>query len=178
MKNSSLILICCTYITVAFTACETPQSKAKHDADLDSFSRAKYGRSLNDQVKHMTDSTIASGFMDTSGLYKSPIKIVKATLFKKEYSNYRDIEITFKNTTSKKISGVKFSWYGLTAFNEPADMGGVVDGIGGGFTDTEIQAHEKKTLTWGISSRDGKKVKLAWAYEVAFADGTSWKLKK
>ena len=87
---------------------------------------------------------------------------MSARLIKKEYSNYKDISITFKNVSNKKIEGIRFRWYGINAFNEPADMGsyGYSEGFGSGFTDNPISPGKSNTSEWGISSKDGKKIIL------------------
>jgi hypothetical protein len=49
------------------------------------------------------------------------------------------------------------------------------EGFGSGFTDIPIGPGKTTSSEWDISSRDGKKVILVWAYEVAFSDGSIWK---
>jgi len=165
---------------IILTSCqEVPQqSEAEHQAELDSFSRAKYGESEAEHVKKMTDSVIASALIDTVGLYKAPVKIIRARMVKQDYSNYRNVYLSYKNVSGKTIQGIKFMWYGTNAFNEPADLGNVVaKGFGSGFTDDELKAGRSSNGTWNILSSDGKKIKLAWPTEVSFTDGTTWKIK-
>ena len=153
------------------------KSEVQKKAELDSFALKTYGRNVEDQAKHMTDSIMQKALFDTVGLYKSPVKVIYARLVKKEYSNYKDIELQYKNVSKKTIEGIKFTWYGLNVFGDPADMGnGIVKGFGGGFSDEHLSANHKTTSQWGILSNDGKKVVLAWPIEVVFADGTKWKL--
>lgn len=111
---------------------------------------------------------------DTAGLHLSPVKILSAKFVSKEYSNYKDIRLTYKNVSGKKISAIRFKWYGENAFNEPADMSGLVKGWGGGFSDDVLRPGATDYGTWNILSRDGKKVLIAYPYEVAFEDGTKW----
>lgn len=133
--------------------------------------------------QHMVDSMV-NGVMkdaylkDTAGTENAPIKIISARPATKEYSSYKDITLTYKNVSAKTISAIKFKWYGLNAFGEPADMGAVTDGIGAGFTDKLLKAGKLTSSTFDISSRDLKKVVKAWPYEVAFEDGTKWKSTK
>ncbi|MEY2829380.1 MAG: hypothetical protein RIQ33_1238 [Bacteroidota bacterium] len=114
---------------------------------------------------------------DTVGLYLAPIKVLTANFVTKEYSNYKDITLSYKNVSSKKISAIRFKWYGINAFNEPADMGGLIEGWGGGFSDDPLRAGVTDYATWNILSRDGKKILIAYPYEVAYDDGTKWELK-
>lgn len=163
-----------------FISCKTQPQKteAQKQAELDSFSRKTYGRSFDDQVKHQTDSVMKSALIDTVGLYKSPVKVISARLVKKEYSEYKDIELEYKNISKKPIDGIKFTWYGENVFGDPADMGGAITkGFGGGFTDERLGSNKKTTSQWNILSGDGKKVVLAWPTEVVFSDGTKWTLK-
>lgn len=113
---------------------------------------------------------------DTGGLYLAPVKVLSAKFVTKEYSNYKDISLTYKNVSGKRISAIKFKWYGINAFNEPADMGGLSEGWGSGFSDDGLRAGATDYGTWSILSKDGKKVMIAYPYEVAFENGTKWEL--
>lgn len=113
---------------------------------------------------------------DTGGLYLAPVKVLSAKFVEEEYSNYKNVRLSFKNTSNKKISAIRFKWYGENAFNEPADMTGIVDGWGGGFTDDGLRAGATDYATWNVYSKDGKKILIAYPYEVAFDDGTKWEL--
>jgi hypothetical protein len=113
---------------------------------------------------------------DTGGLYLAPIKVLSAKFITKEYSRYKDISLRFKNVSNKVVTAVRFKWYGENAFNEPADMGGLQEGWGGGFTDYALRPGATDYREWSILSRDGKKVLIAYPYEVVFKDGTKWKL--
>jgi len=113
---------------------------------------------------------------DTAGLYLAPVKVLSAKFVSKEYSNYKDIALSYKNVSDKKISAIRFRWYGENAFNEPADMDGLREGWGAGFTDDGLRPGATDYGTWGILSKDGKKVLIAYPYEVAFEDGTKWEL--
>ena len=113
---------------------------------------------------------------DIGGLYKAPVVVTSAKFVTKEYSNYKDVSLSFKNVSDKKISAIRFKWYGENSFNEAADMGGLRNGWGGGFTDDAIRVGAKDYATWSVLSRDGKKILIAYPYEVAFEDGTKWEL--
>lgn len=178
MKKIVPILFICTIIA-SCNGTNILETKEEKEARLDSFSRATYGMSADEKVKEMVNSTLDKSMLDTIGLSKSPVKILKYSLVKREYSNYRDIRLTYKNISNKKISAIKFRWKGINAFGDPADMGGsYVEGYGGGFSDTPLGVGRTETSEWGILSEDAKKVLLAWATEVAFSDGTKWELKK
>lgn len=115
---------------------------------------------------------------DTGGLYLSPIKVLSAKFVSREYSSYKDVSLRFKNVSSKRVSAIKFKWFGQNAFNEPADAGSpILKGWGSGFTDTELGIGTTTYGTWEILSNDGKKILIAYPYEVAFTDGTKWELK-
>jgi hypothetical protein len=114
---------------------------------------------------------------DTVGLYLAPVKVLSAKFISKEYSNYKDIALRYKNVSDKTITAIRFRWYGKNAFDEPADMGGY-NGWGGGYSDDILRPGSTDYSEWSILSRDGKKVVIAFAYEVVFEDGTKWVLKK
>ncbi len=84
--------------------------------------------------------------------------------------------MSYKNVSGKKISAIRFKWYGENSFDEPADMGGLKEGWGSGFADDGLRVGATDYGTWSILSRDGKKILIAYPYEVAFADGTKWDL--
>ncbi|HUC79780.1 MAG TPA: hypothetical protein VMR70_02655 [Flavisolibacter sp.] len=115
---------------------------------------------------------------DTGGLYLAPVKVLSAKFVTKEYSNYKDISLRYKNVSNKVITAIRFKWYGENAFNEPADMGALREGWGGGFTDDALRPGATDYGVWSILSRDGKKVLIAYPYEVFFKDGTKWELKQ
>jgi hypothetical protein len=86
--------------------------------------------------------------------------------------------LRFKNVSGKTVTGIRFKWYGENAFNEPADMGGLQEGWGSGFTHNPLRPGGTDYGQWSILSRDGKKVLIAYPYEVVFKDGTKWELKE
>jgi hypothetical protein len=108
--------------------------------------------------------------MDSTGQSNSPIKVLKYRLIShNEYSNYKDIELTFKNISDKKIVGIKFHWYCKNVFGEVAD-----NGDSGGFTDKSISPNKTMTLQWEMLSKDAKKIKNVKVIEVVFEDETKW----
>lgn len=164
------------YILISFFAIVTGcnQNKITQAADIESDTAAMF-------VKTSTADIVSSinevGKEDTAGLYLAPVKVISSRLIKKEYSNYKDIGLTYKNVSEKQIAGIRFKWYGKNTFNEPADMGGIIEGFGSGFTETKLRPGKTTNSQWDIFSKDGKTITLAYAYEVAFEDGTLWKLK-
>ena len=56
-------------------------------------------------------------------------------------------------------------------------MGGY-NGWGGGFTDDKLRPGATEYSKWDILSGDGKKILIAYPYEVVFEDGTKWLLEK
>ena len=114
---------------------------------------------------------------DTVGIDQSGLEIVSAEFVKtSEYSNYKSVKISYKNVTDKDIKAIRFKWYGLNAFDEPADCGNSSnEGFGSGYMDDGLKAGKTTSGTWSISSRDGDRIIKAWPYEVVFKDGTKWK---
>jgi hypothetical protein len=136
---------------------------------LDSIDRAE-------KVDSMVKKTLANVYWDTVGVSQAPVKVTNVRLVKREYSNYRDIELTYKNVCAKKIDAIKFAWYGETAFGDPADMGNSLnEGFGGGYTDRSLSPGKVSSGQWSILSGNAKKNLKAWPTEIAFNDGTKWK---
>jgi hypothetical protein len=106
----------------------------------------------------------------------TPVKVISAKPIEKEHSNYKDIHLVWENVSKKTISAIRFKWAGTNAFGEPAEVGVMSQGVGGGFSDDKLKPGKSQDGTWNILSRDLKKVTKAWAYEVVFEDGTKWKV--
>jgi len=134
-------------------------------------------------AEEKTDSLIKNyaknQMLDTTGMHLNPVKVLSYKFVKEEYSNYKNIKLVYKNISKKTIQAIRFEWYGENSFNEPADMGGLLNnGTGGGFTDDILKPNKTESGIWNIYSKDGKKILAARAYEVAFTDGTKWELHK
>jgi hypothetical protein len=110
MKTKKILYSILLY-SLLFNACKNKEKKLED-----------YPIETQLEAKRMTDSimkeVVNSALFDTVGLWGSPVKVLSARLVKKEYSNYRDISISFKNISQKRIEGIKFKWYGLDAFGE------------------------------------------------------------
>lgn len=146
----------------------------------------QYSPEIEAKAKAMVDSTINAikinviekEAKDSTGMKNSPVQVLNSQLVDREYSNYRDIELKYKNVSDKTITAIRFEWYGKNAFGEPAEMGSTYSkGRGAGFTDEKIKPGNVRYGTWDIFSNDAKTITIARAYEVVFSDGTKWKLK-
>lgn len=154
--------------------CNPTERRANEYDSIALAARAEY----MERADSIQKSAYKFAFKDTIGVYAAPVQVLSAKLVKREYSNYRDIALSFKNVSGKTVSAIRFKWYGLNAFGDPADMGrSYIEGYGGGFTDDLIRPGRKDYGTWEILSKDAKTIVAAWPIEVAFNDGTSWKLK-
>ncbi len=166
-------------VGLLLTACEKQQtqntsSTKTSDAEIDAMAEK-----MVDSVAAAIDSQVRNEDMaDTAKLKSSPVRVLKFNLVKREYSNYRDIELKYKNVSDKTIEGIRFEWFGTNAFGEPADMGGTfIEGRGGGFTDETLKPGKTTYSRWEIFSNDAKKIITARPYEVVFSDGSKWTLK-
>lgn len=130
------------------------------------------------QLQNRVDSAIKRGLrdimIDTIGVGNAPIKILSAIVVKQEYSSYRNVRLTFKNVSEKRIEAARFKWYAETAFGEPADIGILAKGFGAGEMDQPLASGKSRTLTWMSNSSDAKNIKMAWPCEIIFADGSKW----
>lgn len=176
----TLLLRITASLLLAITSCEQakPKSELQKKMELDSFTRAKYGESADEHVKKMVNADMKKALLDTAGLYSAPVKVLSARIVRQEYSTFRNVYLKYRNVSKKTISAIKFNWYGVNAFNEPADLGNsFAAGFGAGFTDDILKPGRSEGSTWDVLSRDAKKIELAWPTEVSFADGSSWKLR-
>lgn len=163
--------VCIIYTLMMIAAFSCNQTDAP---EKETFTKAE-----EDSIKSAAIKRVIRGLSDTAGLYLSPVKIIKTSLVAGEYSSRKNIRLVYKNVSHKRIAGIKFKWYGEDAFGEPADMGGPsgFGGIGGGIDDSGLNPGKTKTSTFPILSESGKKIVLAWSYEIAFDDGSKWSLK-
>lgn len=172
MKNGAislfLILLLCNFL---FSCQQRNSAKIKTQSDSILYNH------IYDSLHAVVESSITHKLaFDTAGLFNAPIKIITATPYKEDYSNFKSVHLEFKNISTKTIEGIRFRWYGVNAFGEDADMGGVQPGIGGGFTDNQLKPGKSAVGNWNVLSRDLKKLVIAYPTEVAFSDGTKWKL--
>lgn len=123
------------------------------------------------------NQSIKERYLDTLGTGNCPVKVIASSLVLEKYTNYKNIKLNYKNVSKKSIQAIRFEWYGENSFNEPAEMGNSLEGTGGGFTDETLNPSKTTSGIWQIYSKDAKKIISARAYEVAFKDGTFWKLR-
>lgn len=166
------------FISLFLFSCNNGPANPLKDTDsLNGMTVRELKEKYIDSMKQdISKSTLTS---DTIGMSTAPVRVIKSSIVKKEYSSFRDIRLVYKNFSNKKVSAIRFQWYGVNSFGEPADMGysGFLSGHGGGFTDDPLGPGKTDDGEWSITSRDAKKVVAAWVTEVAFADGTTWKNK-
>lgn len=159
-----ILLIC-----ILFLSCTNPKQKSKI------YSEIKNHKALDNktqkEVKIFKDST------ENKSKESFCVKIVKATLHKNQYSNHKDIQITFKNSGKKKIKAIKFEWFCLNRFNKPAN--GKYFYGGGVFKENYtnlIRPGETKTEYWENFSTDADNITKIRVYYIAYTDGTKWEL--
>jgi hypothetical protein len=177
-----LLLLSFSYILI-ISCNNLSKNKDNLSTEVDTSVAGFDNMSVESQYEKLKDSILKNQFrkraFDTTGISKSPVIVLNSKFVEKEYSNYKDIQLTYKNVSNKKIQAIRFEWFGENSFGEAADMGSsLLLGEGGGFTDEILSPGRKSTGTWEIFSKDGKKIITARAYEVAFTDGTIWKLRK
>lgn len=200
MKKTIVLFI----LTAIMFACGTPKSNAVKNAETDAavakeaailfsvFSEneakkelvKKYGVEATERyfktlksISETVDKEIANMTWDTVGVNTGPLKVIsaKAVNNSNEYITDKNIKVSYKNVSNKKIVGIRIKWYVTNAFGEPVkDMGGNYDGFGVGLDDSPLGAGKTAFGTWDSGSSFTKNVK-AWAIEVAFEDGTKWK---
>lgn len=155
MKNLVFLLV----ILSLFFGCEKKLSNSE---------KANIDREVHENIRNIFKEVA----LDTTGIANSPVKVLTAKFVKREYSNYRDVRLTYKNVSNKTIEAIRFEWYGENAFGELADKE-----RGQGFTEEKLKPNKTSSGVWKALSKDGKNIILAKAYEVVFSDGTKWKLK-
>ena len=167
MKPLSLLII-----TILFFNC-TKQKHASHNY-------------TKNKEQHLTDNN--NILKDSSHFYKKDsakenkiethdIKIIRATIRESSYSDHKDIEIVFKNTSKKTIKAIKFEWSCVNSFDEPAN-GKYFYGEGNYKEKSTILLKPGQTQTeyWEDFSTDADKVTKIKATYIVYTDGTKWQL--
>lgn len=127
------------------------------------------------KVKH---EMMKDKYLDKDFSIYSPVRIVSIRLFKNEYSNFKNIRLTFKNTSEKNIQAIKFQWYTENALNEPSNLRSFYQrGESGGLYMDVLKPDKTSTIIFEEFSSDAKRVVSVRAYEVFFSDGTKWQIK-
>jgi hypothetical protein len=173
MKQIQLIAIGLISL-IAFESCGGSKKKLKTKEEI----AQDYLDSLDLEIEaaERLEEYMTNLNWDTLGIESSGLIITDARFVRKEYSRYKDIQIKYKNVSGKKIKAIKFKWYGVDAFGEPADCGGMnKNGFGGGFDDSGLDVGRQKSSEWSVLSSNGDKIVKAWPNEIAFEDGTKWK---
>lgn len=148
-------------------SCKSDEEKAKEQYIKDSITIAVMDR--------MADNMIERNF-NNDEIKKAPVKIISCKYIQDSTSTSKHIEIFYKNVSNKNIVAVRFKWYGLNIYGEPADAGGM-DGFGGGSSEQHVKPNEEVGVTWDIYSRNGNTIKGCRPEVVIFEDGTKWSLK-
>lgn len=75
---------------------------------------------INKEIDKEVLDSVKQKFLDTTNVKNSPAKIISSKLLDSEYSNHKDIQLTYRNVSKKDIKAIKFEWYYENVFNEPA----------------------------------------------------------
>lgn len=121
--------------------------------------------------------SIAKDSTDNQIIEISPIKISSIRISENQYSDHKDIRFTYKNLGKKSIKAIKFEWYCVNSFEEPAANGRNFYAEGR-FTlnvVTLIKSGHSKTEYWEDFSTDADKVVKIRAYYIVYTDGSKWR---
>lgn len=167
-------------IILPWAACKSTTNKSSAEKILEDseafIDSVRSARQVDSMVKE-TMNSVYRNVADSSGSWRAPVQVTKAVMAKNGYTSTRSVRLSYKNVSNKKVAAIKFRWYGVDAFGEPADMGDAFEGLGSGLDDDGLNIGAKKTGTWDVYSSRGRKITSACAIEVAFEDGSVWKLK-
>ncbi len=160
MKIISLLII-----TILFLNCNNP----KHIGE--NYIKNKQLLDTNSIDTILTQNKIYEEIIKEN----SDIKIIKARLSKNPYSDHKDIYITFKNLSKKPIKAIKFEWFCINSFDEPAN-GKYFYGQGR-YKEKYvnlIKPGEIQTEHWEDFSTDASKITKIRAYYIVYTDGSKW----
>lgn len=113
-------------------------------------------------------------YKNTTNASKFPIKISSVELRKNEYSNFKDIYITFDNIGHKDIQAIKFQWFSINSLNKPSNLRNFfMKGESCGLTTKIVKKKSSSKVVFNEFSSDANYVIKARVYEVFFTDGTA-----
>ena len=94
-----------------------------------------------------------------------------------QYSDHKDIRFTYKNLGKKSIKAIKFEWYCVNSFEEPAANGRNFYAEGRFTLNVValIKSGHSKTEYWEDFSTDADKVVKIRAYYIVYTDGSKWR---
>lgn len=168
MKKTLLLLVTLTLISC------TNKKSSKPETNTNKNNLIKTNEEKNEAKP--TDS-IKDDFLKTQKNKNSPIKIISATLLKNQYSDHKDIKLTYKNITKKSIKAIKFEWYCENAFDKPASgQFFFIKGVTRKHTESFLKSRKTESKIWEDFSTDANIIIAARAYYVIFSDGTKWEL--
>jgi len=86
------------------------------------------------------------------------------------------VVITYKNISAEPVRAIRLRWKGVNDFNEPVLFdGGRSIGYDEDETDSPAAPGQTSRLVKEYDLANCKKIIAAWPYEIALADGTTWK---
>lgn len=116
---------------------------------------------------------------DTIVSKKSPIKIISCRIQKSQYSEHKDIHITYKNVSGKTIQAIKFEWNCRNAFDKPSNGKYFFEkGRSEGNCTKPLKPGASNSKVWEDFSTDAVSITSSRAYYVVFTDGKKWKLQE
>lgn len=164
-----------TFIVIILLSCTNKKSN-KTTPIIQDDNHIKNTTEINE--KEIIDS-VKHNFLNTQKSKNSPVKIISFKLLKNQYSDHKDIQLTYKNTTRKNIKAIKFEWYCENVFDKPASgQFFFVKGISRGHTDILLEPRKTTSKIWEDFSTDAHTIIAARAYFVVYTDGTQWELKQ
>lgn len=177
LKSNSMKQLTTITIAIFLFACNNSNSNKPELDSINGMSSEEFKQKWMDSAKPALEKEVDMVILkkDTSGMANAPIKIISYKIIKSDGGSYRNMFVSYKNVSSKKITAFRLNWYGQNAFGEPADMGNSLrNGFGGGFSETVLRPGGQNDSEWEILSRDAKKVVAVWPTEIVFSDGTKW----
>lgn len=172
MKTKTLLLI----ILIA-TSCINKNKKAYVEVK-NRINHQEVTHQIEEKKISETDS-IKQSFLDTLNIKESPIKIISYRLLRNQYSDHKDIKLTYKNVSKKRIGAIRFEWYCENSFNKPASgKFFFVKGKAEGESNIILKPGKTGTKIWEDFSTDAQTIISVRANFVAFSDGTDWNLKQ
>lgn len=125
------------------------------------------------------EDSIKKDFIDALNTAESPVQIISSKLSNTQYSDHKDIQLIYKNVSTKKIKAIKFEWYCENAFEKPASgRNFFIQGKCEGISNILLKPKETRSQVWEDFSTDADRIIKARVYFVMFSNGTKWELKR
>lgn len=158
-------------LAICLISCSTYPN---NESNTDAANIAVRSAELSDSIIKEVEKSASKRALDNiyQGQESCPLKIVKYWLTHNTI-NTPEANITYKNTSTKVVDGIKVGVACYNNFDEPVNSG--YSNVFGGIDQDKLRPGRQKTATWTMNLYDNTTKIKPFIREVHFTDGSTWK---